>query len=232
MSNVLQEQCSEKSKPKKARCRTLIKVERSLEKKWVQEETRELIMRLSNRKYESGTILEDLDDIFLKFGKGSKKERREIRKSLNKELANASMLLALDSHYAIVRTVDERWRPLVLEFCNQLVKEYDCKTYSEKALVEIAVGAYVKYLRFARRIEDFIDDTLLSHEKNGYMSSLGKQMDRASRTYVAAIQTLRQIKNPPVDFNVIAKTAFIAQNQQINAFNKVSDRQDEIITTE
>ena len=48
---------------------------------------------------------------------------------------------------------------------------------------------------------------------------LSKEVDKAHRQLIMALTTLKQIKNPPVEFNVKAKTAFLAQNQQINAVN-------------
>ena len=59
----------------------------------------------------------------------------------------------------------------------------------------------------------------ISSEKNGYLAILSKELDRAHRQLITALTTLRQIKNPPIEFNVKAKTAFVAQNQQINAIN-------------
>lgn len=233
MPKTLQQQRTGEGKIKKEGDGTLSKPERNLAKKWTPEETKDFVLRLSNFRYKRRDIIEDLgENILPKLYSGNKRQQKETRLVFDKQLGKAIILCGLDSHHVLGRTFKEDLRPLVLEFCNQLVKEYDCKTYSEKALAEIAAGAYVKHLRYSARIEGFIDDPWLSHEKNGCMAILGKQIDRSIRTYIGAIQILRQLKNPPVDFNVIAKTAFISQNQQINAFNKVSGKQDEIITAE
>jgi hypothetical protein len=46
---------------------------------------------------------------------------------------------------------------------------------------------------------------------------MGKELDRAERHFFTALNTLKQIKSPMLEMNIHAKTAFIAQNQQINA---------------
>jgi len=52
---------------------------------------------------------------------------------------------------------------------------------------------------------------------NQHISILSKELDRASRHFTTLLLTLRQLKSPPFQVNVKTKTAFVAQNQQINA---------------
>jgi hypothetical protein len=44
-----------------------------------------------------------------------------------------------------------------------------------------------------------------------------RQVDRATRQLYAALSTLRQIKHPQLEVNIVNKNTFVAQNQQINA---------------
>ena len=61
----------------------------------------------------------------------------------------------------------------------------------------------------------------ITHERNGLYSAFGKEIERASRQYLATISTLKQLKNPPIEINVKAKTAFVGQNQQFNATQEI-----------
>lgn len=50
-----------------------------------------------------------------------------------------------------------------------------------------------------------------------HYQTLGKELDRANRTYLSAIQTLRMMKQAPLQITVKAQTAFVGQNQMVQA---------------
>jgi hypothetical protein len=52
---------------------------------------------------------------------------------------------------------------------------------------------------------------------NGYYSQFGKEADRSFRQFQSALCLLRQFKSPPISVTVKTNTAFVAQNQQLNA---------------
>ena len=154
----------------------------------------------------------------------SKSARGELIKKLYKIL----IAFELDTHYALAQTTSKEYQTLAIEFCKQLIQEYNCKTPSEKALAEIIAGAFVRQLRCAKRLEDCIGGSLNSGGA-AFMSALGKELDRATRTFLIALTTLKQIKNPPVKINVKPTAALIAQNQQINATrNQLSNKNENI----
>ena len=49
------------------------------------------------------------------------------------------------------------------------------------------------------------------------MAVMGKELDRANRHYLTAIQTLRMLKQPPMQLNIRANTAVVGQNQIVQA---------------
>jgi len=140
---------------------------------------------------------------------------QEYKKKLNEVL----VAFEFDTHFALWQTTSSQYRSLIGEFCKQIIKEYDCQTPSEKALAEIMAGAFVRQLRCATRLEESIEAGSLLPGATAFMSVIGKELDRATRTFLSALSTLKQIKCSSISLNIKAPTSFIAQNQQINVGN-------------
>jgi len=111
-----------------------------------------------------------------------------------------------------------------IEFSNQLQKEYDCQTPSEFALVEIIANSYARILDYSRAFNNCQNIEFVSGEKNGYYTMLSKEVDKANRQFISALTTLKHIKSPGFDITVKAKTAFVAQNQQINSIQNKNEK--------
>lgn len=116
----------------------------------------------------------------------------------------------------LTKAVTDEYQGLAVRFSQDLIVEYDCKTPTEISLARIAAIAYVKSFDYSEELRNCRDLEWLSDAKNGYFSMIGKEVDRANRQFMSAIMALRQIKTPSIEVNVTAKTAFIAQNQQLN----------------
>ena len=142
-----------------------------------------------------------------------------------------------DTHVALVEGTDYRYQATVLQHCADLIKEYDCTTPSEKALCEFAAMAFVRHLSYTRKLKDLADESwslanrrtrrptrhyMGEQEETWYLASdhirhinaTSKEIDRAQRQYQTAIGQLAQMKSPVPEVHI--KTAFMAQNQQIN----------------
>lgn len=144
------------------------------------------------------------------------KEAKKGEKALLENADKYLMALGIGNHYALAETIDGRYRPLIIEFARQIEKEYDCRTPSEIVLVEAIAGAYARIIQYSKKLECCTRVEYLSNEKNGYYTMLSKELDRAHRHLINGLSTLKQIKSPTIEVQVKAKTAFIAQNQQIN----------------
>lgn len=167
-------------------------------------------------------------------GKGKKKPAT-IKKETERATAmmmKVEMAYGLENHFPLLQLSAKKHTPLIIEFAKKLTAEYDCKMPSERALVQVIVIAYAKILEFTERLSDNLnaDDPWISHEKNGLKSVLGKELDRANRRFITALAMLKQIKSPAIEINIKAKTAFVSQNQQINATQNFNNKEDEIIT--
>jgi hypothetical protein len=145
-------------------------------------------------------------------------ERKKVSKEHMAKITEARMIIGMETHYPLAETTSERYHPLVIELAHQIVREYDCKTTSEKALAEMAAGAYVRSIEYARAFNDCLRIEFLSAEKTAYYAMLSKEADRAQRQFVMELTTLRQLKSPPFELNIKTRTAFVAQNQQLNTF--------------
>ena len=56
------------------------------------------------------------------------------------------------------------------EMVDDLIKEYDCKTVSERSLCEIIVNSYAQVLRISRRMTGTMNAAeYLTHERNAYI---------------------------------------------------------------
>jgi hypothetical protein len=149
-----------------------------------------------------------------------KSEKRKDKENRKKYALEAVLSMGLETHEQLAMSMDEGYRPLAREMSRQMIKDYDCKAAAEKALVEVAVSAYVRVLDSSwlmSSIHQNLKD--VAKEKNHLYAIWSKELDRANRQFINAIITLKQLKAPTIEMNVRANTAFIAQNQQINADN-------------
>ncbi len=152
----------------------------------------------------------------------NKKDKDQALEEFKEKANQYAMALGLSNHYHVAETTHERRQPLMLAITRELLKEYDCKTTSEITLAEMAAIHYGRVLTSSSMLASNTQGgSPISAERNGYYTFLSKEIERASRQYLATLSVLKQFKNPSVEINVRAKTAFVSQNQQINATNNV-----------
>jgi len=125
----------------------------------------------------------------------------------------------LEHHYPLLDGVDRRYAALLLSIVRQIEEEYGCKTATEKILAENIAFAHVKIIDQSRRLNDELEAMGHSTMKEIVAATevVSRQVDRATRQLYAALTTLRQIKHPQLEVNIVNKNTFVAQNQQINA---------------
>ena len=131
-------------------------------------------------------------------------------------IQKAMMLHGLETHAPIVHALDSPYWGFALKLVDQLVKEYDCKTASEKATAQMAAVSHAKALQYEKKLRDCLGIEWHSNEKNGYFAMISKEVDRSTRQYMSAITILRQMKAPTINISVKDNTAFVAKNQQVN----------------
>ena len=153
--------------------------------------------------------------------KPNKKNEDEANSKLTKAITNHTV----DNHILIIKSLPESYQPVAVEVINQLTKEFQCKTTSEKILAEVAGYSYARYLLYTRNSQLLLDVDFLSSQKNGYYGLIGKEAEMAIRQYTSAISNLRQMRAPTVNLHFKDSTAYVAQNQQNIGEVKPNDQQ-------
>lgn len=123
-----------------------------------------------------------------------------------------------ENHYFLAETeIKDSKQSAIIQYANDLIKEYDCKTPSEKALCEIVTNNYFQILRInAKMVSTMNACEYLSDTRNNYINALSKELERANRSYLIALNTLREMKSPQMNINIKTKNAYIWTNQQFN----------------
>jgi len=170
------------------------------------------------------------DKIIDTFAKDMDKNKgKELSPKLCEDYQKVAMTLGLDTHLPVADSVIVEYRPFLINTIKEIEREYDCKTTIEKTLAESIASSYVRIIHYSKRLNEYIlRETVTDKEKTDFYNLIGKELDRAHRQHNSSIMTLRQIKAPTLPFNVSAKTAFFAQNQQINNYdnqNEINERQ-------
>ena len=133
-------------------------------------------------------------------------------------LQRAFLSMEAETHMGLIEGFGHRYGGMADELSSRIIKEYQCNTHAEKMLAETVVGAFMRYLDASRRFNNGLAaNSDITANLTGFLAMMSKQMDRAHRQYLSALMTLKQLKAPNIEVNIKAKTAFVAQNQQINA---------------
>jgi len=189
----------------------------SIQKKYTLEETRVIMERSISTPFDPSAIFKKIQkEIISDLLNGTPEQVKKATAKLQEEADKVSMALGLKNHYALADSCNAYYKPLAIQFARDLVTEYKCETSSEIALAELVAGAYIRVLQYSQTLSGLSRIDFLSNEKNGYYAILSKEVDRANRHFVTALALLKQMKSPTIEVNIKAKTAFIAQNQQIN----------------
>ena len=127
----------------------------------------------------------------------------------------AMTLSEFDNGAILVNVVPEMYKTFGINMLRQLQKDYNCTLISEKATAELVTTSYIRTLAIQLRLDFYLERTELNKADLTFIAILSKEQDRATRQYLAALQTLRMLKVPPLQFNMRADTAIIGQNQII-----------------
>lgn len=142
---------------------------------------------------------------------------KKLSDELQGKIEAAIPMLTLDNHCLAAEIVGERYRAFLMNFANELVEEYQCRTPSEKALAQHVASCYARILELSKRATAGAQLDSVTQNLTGYYAMVSKELDRAHRQFTSSLLVLKQIKSPNMEVNIQAKTAFISQNQQINA---------------
>ncbi len=115
----------------------------------------------------------------------------------------------------MISAIPDQYRTFAIDMLCKLQEDYTCILISEKALSELAVINFVRTIEVQRKITNYIDMNSLTDNGVKYLAIMSKELDRANRHFITAIQTLKMLKQAPISVNVKANTAIVGQNQLI-----------------
>jgi hypothetical protein len=121
-------------------------------------------------------------------------------------------------------SVAEYYKTFGIELMRSLKMEFDCKSTSEQATAELVAISFIRTLDIQRKINGYLGKGEITDMGVRYLAVMSKELDRANRHYLSALQTLRLMKQPPIQLNIRANNAAIVGqyqqqvNQEINEF--------------
>jgi hypothetical protein len=143
-------------------------------------------------------------------GKYDEKTQDEMIRSIS----DLSTTFSTDTGYILMESLGKDYHGLAIQMRRELQQEFDCKKPSEKALVDMVVNAFIKKLSYSKRMEN--NQKYVGAEYDGYRNYLSKEIDRAHRQFLSAMETLNIIKQPALKVNIKTNNAFVSENQQFN----------------
>jgi len=124
--------------------------------------------------------------------------------------------LGVETGYALLSCLKETDHNLAIDIKNNLQKEFNCQTYSEKMLVDLVANSYIRELSYSRLMEVRNTPEYLSHEKTGMLNFYSHEVDRAHRQFISGIETLKLMKEPALRVSIRTNNAFVSDKQQFN----------------
>ena len=196
-----------------------------LTKKYTQKDAKEFILNSTGTSTDSRESLRKLAKSHLTDihnGSMSKKQEEEVTELLN----DASKALSVETGYSLMQSVEENNHGLAIEIKRTLQEEFDCKNYSEKMLVDLITNAYIRGLSFSNKL--VANQQKAGGIYEGYRNHLSKEVDKAFRQYITGIETLKCMKQPPLNVTLKTETAFISQNENQQINNQTKDENNEV----
>lgn len=129
----------------------------------------------------------------------------------------AMTLREFDNGTLLTSIMPGMFSTFAIDLMRKIQQEYACIAASEKAMAELAAVSFVRSLDAQRRIKNYLDIGEFTAVGVQYMAVMSKELDRANRHYLTAIQTLRMLRQPPMQVNIKTNTAVVGQNQIIQA---------------
>jgi hypothetical protein len=166
------------------------------------------------------------EEILPKILNGTEDEKKIALERLDKKTCDILGAFESKVHAALMESFNYRLYPWVMEFASKTIEEYNCTTELEKAVATMAVNAHIRAIDNSKRLNEHLEMGGTGRDGSRYLEVLSKQTDRATRQFLSAVITLKQLKAPTVDMDIKINTAFVSQNQQVN-IGKQDDKTNE-----
>lgn len=145
-------------------------------------------------------------------------------KPLDPLIYKAVTLNEFQNGVLLVLTIPEEYRTFAIDLLRKLQKEFNCSTTSEQATAELITVNYIRTLNIQSRIYQCLDLKEITDLRLNFLSIMSKELDRANRHYLTALQTLRMLKQPSLQVNIKTNTAIVGNNQLIQENQNVNPK--------
>lgn len=147
-------------------------------------------------------------------------EIKKYRKDKDYQLTDVTLVQAMslrefETGVLMASVLPDSFKTMASELSKKLQEEYGCTTYGKKSLAEMAALNYGRILAIQKQLMGFL-------EKDGYgdltvkiIATLSKELDKAQRHYLTALQSLEMGLQPPLNVNIKTTTTNIANQQAI-----------------
>ena len=109
------------------------------------------------------------------------------------------------------------------------IQDIEPKNSTEKSLVTVLESTLEQYQHLNQEMAEIIESHRQARHDYSYsnprtmndfdikrLDTLSKTKEREFKQFVTALQTMKQLQAPPLQVNIKAQSAYIAQNQQNN----------------
>mgnify|MGYP001564062733 CR=1 FL=1 len=127
----------------------------------------------------------------------------------------AITLSEFDNGILMTEALSEHYKTLSIHMSRELQVEFMCKTVSEKATAELVAVNYCRTLEIQRRINNYLQLGSITDTGVRFLDVLSKELDRANRHYLTAVQALKTMKQSQPRVSIKTDTAIFGRNQLI-----------------
>lgn len=123
----------------------------------------------------------------------------------------------------LATAIPDEYKTFGIDLMRKFQQEYSCITPSEQATAELMALSFVRILNLEARMTRAFSYSGQPLGQN-CLAILSKELDRANRHYLAALQTLRMLKQPVMNINVKANVANVANQQIVKNENVIGSK--------
>lgn len=138
-------------------------------------------------------------------------------------LTKALALTEFTSGVLLSAAVPDRQVSFAMKFSADLQKEYACQSESRKSLAEVVALNYCRILELQARINSVLGWNKITPLGTSFITTLSKELDRAQRHYLTALQILEVGMQKPIKLNVNAMVANLANQQIVGMKGEIND---------
>jgi len=190
-------------------------------RKFTQQEAKDFLLEQSKTLADPEVMLKDFATKSMPQMYSQGKEDEETIK----KMSDLSLALSIETGFMLMKSVDKQYNSLALQMRRDLQEEFSCEKTSEKMLVDLAVNSFIRNLCYSDRMGQIQE--YLGNDYNDYRNYFSKEIDRTHRQFISAIETLKFMKQPPLNVSVKAQNAFIGDKQQFNSNSILKDENNE-----